>query len=320
MSEQYKNEQERLNRDSEDEEDSELDDSDDSLDSQEKIEKKEQKLEKMEEDMELNQIKNQVEYFGYVMEPLNMKNDKGRSNMDKTGNFFYDTKNTVSDPWLDTIDNQDKEMINKMLKNRKQKGVHSDEENSGEEDENNDELNGDPQKKTKIEKQKQQNLMKDRFMNAPLFMLKQKLSQLLDDKTNVNQMLNKLSQIFKEQAQKKPIGTFKKNIRKKDLLKLQEEQEKLQQQNSKYTEEEKQTAKSSFDMIVDMTDVILQKTGNPDIYTQTKEEIQQNLEQQMQGEISSEEELEDQKPYEESDDDSDDENQNIQKKDKKNKD
>lgn len=60
-----------------------------------------------------------------------MKNDKGRSNMDKTGNFFYDTKNTVSyiktlfnyksknknihklliyviifrDPWLDTIDN-----------------------------------------------------------------------------------------------------------------------------------------------------------------------------------------------------------------------
>lgn len=45
------------------------------------------KIEKNEEDLKIQKIKHQLDYFGNVMEPLNMNVERGMGQVDKNGFF-----------------------------------------------------------------------------------------------------------------------------------------------------------------------------------------------------------------------------------------
>lgn len=48
-------------------------------------------------------LEKQVQYFGYKLEPFNMKEEEEMGEVDEEGFFVMNDKRRVRDPWLDSL-------------------------------------------------------------------------------------------------------------------------------------------------------------------------------------------------------------------------
>lgn len=50
-------------------------------------------------------LENQIEYFGYAIEPFNMREEEEMGDIDEEGYFVFKRKNKNRDAWLESINN-----------------------------------------------------------------------------------------------------------------------------------------------------------------------------------------------------------------------
>ncbi|KAM3129157.1 hypothetical protein pb186bvf_018712 [Paramecium bursaria] len=228
------------------------------------------KVQKFEKKQDLIDIKDQITYFGYEIEPFHMKNERDLGEIDKEGYFIQDKNKdrSINDAWLDQLDNsnvfkdiQQKEIqkssshIKKWIKkyNKNHQGLqsatffkskkHGSKQQVEEEQvdsSSEEEIQQNPDKKQQEEKQP------DMYDLEPE-QLKEILYDLLNDGETPTQAIKRL----KSKLETKQRGNYKKNVRKSEM---QVEIQQIQQ------EEE---AKQTLNLIVDICAVLIQKNGDP---------------------------------------------------------
>lgn len=231
----------KLKRDEEIDSDYELDD--------EFRDKPNETIEKAASQLQNTNLKSQLDYYGYVLEPFNMNNERKVGNIDQTGFFVFDKQkeNDLKDPWLDALDQDPYKqglIQNEDWKERKKK-VNLNEE----------EIDIKPEK-TKIEKMSQSFLID----------LTKELIEFAKNGQKISELLRQI-----KPNNKNNMKIFKKNIRKTDKTKKNESQQKIiVEENEK-----------NFNRVVELCD-ILASNGNLEIYNQTKEELETYLKDVLQ--------------------------------------
>eukprot|EP01017_Pseudomicrothorax_dubius_P007933 TRINITY_DN12553_c0_g2_i1.p1 TRINITY_DN12553_c0_g2~~TRINITY_DN12553_c0_g2_i1.p1 ORF type:complete len:275 (+),score=81.88 TRINITY_DN12553_c0_g2_i1:135-959(+) len=204
------------------------------------------------EEDEAKKVKEQMDFFGYRVEPLNMRRELEFGQVGRDSGYVIDKERVQAarDPWLDQLDeikydeNFDFERVRKS-------------------------------------KEAQERCLAEKDEEPPLdiVQLKQKLCDLLLPEETATKALNRLRPA---QPTMKKTG---KNVRKK--VKLNEEDEKAAEEKRKETEMKAETDRRAFDELVS-TCTALQKLGYIDVYTDTLETILNSLPRRQQPETKEE--------------------------------
>ncbi|EAR95249.2 hypothetical protein TTHERM_00382100 (macronuclear) [Tetrahymena thermophila SB210] len=209
-------------------------------------------IKRAEEDQKVKKIQNQINYFGYMIEPLNMKNEREEKEIDEEGNYRFSWKREKenSDAWLSQLD-EDQYGFKMYFNSKQEKGVYSDDD---ENDKGSDEEIEEKQKKFKRNNED----IKGKFEDSDILSLSKELVQILEEgqkeitdimivitpKIRIDQINEKLKK------NEKPVFPFKKNIRQKEK---EEQENKIKEwESNKISQEEEIRIKNMSNDLIEI--------------------------------------------------------------------
>ncbi|CAD8203743.1 unnamed protein product [Paramecium octaurelia] len=256
----------------------------------------------------LKSIKDQIDYFGYEIEPFNMKNERDVGKFDDGGYFVFDKAKdkSVNDAWLDQLDQsnmfqelqekaqaENSKKIQKQLKEanknyerrmQKLRGdgffsstkfgskAEAEEFYQIKKQENHEE-----QQEVEVEanqqveeksKEQQQNQSDEQEVKLELLQIEQ-LKEILYELLEENENANQAMKRVRSKLASNQKKVFKKNVRKDNTEHNDKQDQKPQENNNEAKDEAKQT----LDILVDICTIIVKKSNDPSIYTIKKEEL-----------------------------------------------
>ena len=208
-------------------------------------------LEKKAENLKNESIKSQIDYYGYVLEPFNMKNERGVGKLDDEGFYVFDhiKENEARDAWLDSLDQDPYHQglaQNEENKQKAAKGVWEEKkEESGivVEEEGMEKEEGGKREKVEGEVKKEEILNKEQ-----LVLLVEELTGYMKEEELTSGMIKRM------RPKEKKMQVFKKNIRKG--MKKDEEGEKREKEGDKKQKEEEDEEKNKFLRVVEICDLL----------------------------------------------------------------
>lgn len=220
-------------------------------------------LEKKAENIRNESIKSQIDYYGYVLEPFNMKNERGVGKLDDEGFYVFDHKkeNEARDAWLDSLDQdpyhqglvQNEENKLKALKGVWEEGsgtgIQGKEEGSlleEEEDVKEREKEGE-----KIMEKDEGERKKDEILNREqLVLLVEELIGFMRPEELTSGLIKRM------RPKEKKMQVFKKNIR-KGVKKDEEGEKKKEKEEEKKQKEGEDQEKKDFLRVVEICDLLI---------------------------------------------------------------
>ncbi|KAL4505905.1 hypothetical protein ABPG72_013666 [Tetrahymena utriculariae] len=210
-------------------------------------------IKRAEEDQKIKKIQNQINYFGYMIEPLNMKNEREEKEIDEDGNYRFSWKREKenSDAWLSQLD-EDQYRFKMYFNSKQEKGVFNDDDD--ENDKGSDEEIEEKQKKIKRNNQD----TKGKFEDSDILSLSRELVQILEEgqkeitdimivitpKMKIDQINEKLKK------NEKPVFPFKKNMRQKEK---EEQENKIKEwESNKISQEEEIRIKNMSNDLIEI--------------------------------------------------------------------
>ncbi|CAK60112.1 unnamed protein product (macronuclear) [Paramecium tetraurelia] len=258
----------------------------------------------------LKSIKDQIDYFGYEIEPFNMKNERDVGKFDDGGYFVFDKAKdkSVNDAWLDQLDQsnmfqelqekaqaENTKKIQKQLKEanknyeRRMQKIRGDgffsstkfaskaeaEEfyqiKKQENQEEQQEVEVEVEAKLQVEeKQNEQQNNQSEEQEVKLELLK--IDQLKEILYELLEENENANQAMKRVRAK--LASNQKKVFKKNVRKDNtEHNDKQDQKTSENKNEATDEAKQTLDILIDICTIIVKKSNDPSIYTIKKEEL-----------------------------------------------
>ncbi|CAD8110492.1 unnamed protein product [Paramecium sonneborni] len=255
----------------------------------------------------LKSIKDQIDYFGYEIEPFNMKNERDVGQFDDGGYFVFDKAKdkAVNDAWLDQLDQSN------MFQELQEKAQA----------ENSKKIQKQLKEANKNYEKRMQKIRGDGFFSSTKFATKAEAQQYYQNKQQENEEVEEEVEVeANKQSQEKPIEQ-KESINKQDIKleqlsvdelkeilyellevnetptqamkrvrsKLADNQKKVFKKNvrkdnngsnlkqNQMTDEKygdvQDEAKKTLDLLVDICTIIVKNSNDPSIYNIKKEEL-----------------------------------------------
>ncbi|CAD8097378.1 unnamed protein product [Paramecium primaurelia] len=256
----------------------------------------------------LKSIKDQIDYFGYEIEPFNMKNERDVGKFDDGGYFVFDKAKdkSVNDAWLDQLDQsnmfqelqekaqaENSKKIQKQLKEanknyeRRMQKIRGDgffsstkftsKAEAEEFYKNKQQKNEEEEVEVEVEanqqveeKEKEQQVIQPEEQEVKLEKLGiDQLKEILYELLEENENANQAMKRVRQKLANNQKKVFKKNVRKDNSQQNDNQNQKVQENNNEAKDEAKQT----LDILVDICTIIVKKSNDPSIYNIKKEEL-----------------------------------------------